>query len=284
MHEATKLLMVKKDVLQSRNKLYFKILVEWNKLTVDETNPVKFFTQYRIDAFHKKFKAQPPQWRDDLLKSLDATGSTMVGLSSLYYEVTAAQYATRKKGRFARDGKYYCYANSKNVRSMVKGVVECLKYHFEPCVLEDAEGRLNVPLLCEMLPNIYRKRLYGKFGGLYRVKALNIMDEAITEQDMELLSMDEMGAKEKVHHPYTGELVETGELMYVVCDAKNLVYSDDNKHYSIPTKKIKHVIRDPGGGLDAMSLKDAAGIFMQTVTHRRLKNHAEGWFKWNIDG
>ncbi len=276
------MLMVKK-VAQSRNKLYCKILKAWNKLTIDETNPVTSFTEKRIEAFNKLFKSFPQAWRDEYISQLDSRGSTMVGLSSLYYEVTAAQYAQRKKAKFTKNGKYYCYANGANVRSMVKGVTECLKYHFEPCVLEDEDGKLNVPLLCEMLPNIYRKRLYGKFGGLYKVKSLNIMDEPLTEEDIAMQGFDDIDAKEMVHHPFTGHPVECGELMYVVVDAKNLIFSDNGKHHRIANKHIKQIIFNPTGSMEGGTLKDAAASFQEIVTHRRKKNHAEGWFKWNSE-
>lgn len=279
MHVHLHVLAMVKKVQQSRNKLYAEILKAWNKCTIDFSLPPLAISPERVESLAKGLgKGTHPATKQKIISCLDGRGSTMVGLKELYYQISETEYNRRTNRKFIQDGKFYAYCSGANVRSLVMGVMECLKYHFEPCVMENEDGGLNIPLIMEMLPNVYRKRLYGKFGGLYKVKTLNIMEvnEDATSEDLEGFDAT---ARDAIPHPYTGEPTDPGELVFVSVDASRFLFKDNGRHYRInnPDKDINFVDRDIGPG----GLKQAVKNFMHTVRHKRELNNEEGFYEYN---
>jgi len=237
------LLLTDKRVFGSRNKLLEEILMKWNYLTIDKTRPEeeKNFDsdteegRSRIDGIRKGMASCGDKYFNEFMECLDGRGSTMIGIKSLYYELTPEQAATRKK-TFSVNGKTYGYCNNKQPKSMVKGVMECLKYHFEPAVLECADGSLDTDFLKEVLPNIYRQRLYGKFGGFYGVKQLNVVEEPV--------SMDELmeGLAENGKEPFdpvNGLPIQEDECRYVIADSRNISFAENSPHCYLSSSKIR---------------------------------------------
>lgn len=246
------MLLVDKAVNQSRNFLFEKILLAWNRLTVDTTGRKKSakLTPERAEgvaATHKAWHGTDDAkeyFRTEILPLLDARGATMIGLQSLYHEISADQAKMYSGGVFQNkeNGKYYHYCKAGNAGSMLKGVIECLKYHFEPCALEDTDrkGKLNEPLLKAILPNIHRQRLYGKFSGFYGVKQLNVMEEPLTISE---LAEDLQETGQEVFDPATGGGIEATDYHYRIADARHIAYDKNKNQCLISRSKTKMVIR-----------------------------------------
>lgn len=243
------LLFVDKNFFGSRNYLAKHIMLRWNALTVDSNSVHQEHfdaekDKERIEGLKKSFAFLPENDFNNLLSDLDGRGSTMVGLKTLYYEIPAEEYAHRSTGIFEQNGKYYAYcragkrngSSQKSIDSMVKGVVECLKYHFEPCSLEDETGHLDMDMVTAILPNIYKKRLYGKFGGFYGVKSLNVVEDPLSEADM---LEDAAESAELAFDPITGVEIEDGDYFYAIADSSGIVYDVGGKKYLLSHKHIK---------------------------------------------
>lgn len=242
------LLFVDKDFIQSRNKLSEMILRRWNHLTIDEASTrAKLLDAGRRDGIQKGFahliknKGTAGEDRDalnNLLLELDGRGSTMVGLKSLYYEISAED-AVRRTNSFTENGRHFAYCKRGDVKSTLRGVIECLKYHFEPCAMEDEDGNLNLPLLDKVLPNIYRQRLYGKLGGFYGVRQLNVMEDPLSAEDM---LEDAAETATEAYDPATGQPIDPSEYQYVIADAYSIRYDTDRPLCYLQAGKIKSIL------------------------------------------
>lgn len=264
------MVMVKK-FFGSRNFLYLKIQKCWNEYTIDNWLPPAEFSEERIlgmlDSFPKNMLEIE---RRAIIKTLDSRGSTLTGLKSLYTEITSKdEYDRRTFGKFTQDGKMYAYCNVKNKISLTRGIMECLKYHFEPAAIEDSEGKIDLGLLCELLPNVYKQRLYGKFGGLYGIKSLNVQEEKLdavnTNEQLSEAEEKLENAKEEMHHPFTGYPVKTGSLVFVSVDIKKVIFNKNKKHSRINYNDIHYAIEaSPGQN----TLSNAIKRFTWITTHR----------------
>lgn len=249
------LLFVDKEFFGSRNFLTENILRRWNYLTVEggqRFDGKKVIRELfrpdedkeRIEGLKKSLSFLSENDFNDLLLDLDRRGSTMVGIKTLYYEIPAEEYAQRSTGIFEQNGKYYAYCrpgrkngtSQKSIDSMVKGVVECLKYHFEPCSLEDDDGSLDIDMIVQILPNIYGKRLYGKFGGFYGVKALNVVEDPLSEADMLEDAAENAGV---VYDPVTGEEIEDQQCYYAIADSSGITFDEGGEKYMLSQSAIK---------------------------------------------
>ncbi len=255
------LLLVRKDMRQTRNFLFGKIFSKWNELTVDHKIYREEFAFSRRRALVEVLSCIKDEKEfGRIYNNLDPRGSTMIDLKSLYKEITAAQYNDIKKGKFERDGKYYKYISENNPKDLIKGVLECLKYHFEPAVLENDDGKLEVPFLLQLLPNIYRQRLYGKFGFFYGLTPLNIAEEPTSEDEISEFVEDAADA----YDPHTGEPCIAKELLFVIVDIKHLTFAGNKRNYYVSHKYIKHHF--PPNINTIPAIKD----FMGLVTNRRI--------------
>lgn len=192
----------------SRNDLYKNVLKAWNSLTISQGAKRKSFSAVEIAGIKRSllgkeiYYATGPRikeltsFADKFVKSLSPQGSTFVNLENLY--------------KLGKDGKKYrCKAD--NPESFMRGIMECLKYHFEPVTIYSNETGYDVELIMDMLPLLYKQRLYGKFGKFYGDKRLNINFESETGLDEISDSMNE-----EILDPDTGTPAQATDYDYKV--------------------------------------------------------------------
>ncbi|HVA97453.1 MAG TPA: protein rep [Bacteroidia bacterium] len=160
------LLLVKKSN-KNRNKLHKNILIYWNKVT-SEKGDKSTITEKRKDAI---LKGNELLKKSDL-KKIKGTGSTIIGLNLLF--VYSKKPLSDKDIWIENIKMYKHYINYKEGKLMRGAIMECIKYHFEPVAILDESGHLNVEFVAEVLPLIYGKPLYRKFGFLHGIKQLNV--------------------------------------------------------------------------------------------------------------
>ncbi|MDR0606409.1 MAG: protein rep [Bacteroidales bacterium] len=202
------LLFVRKG-LQNRNRLHLEILRIWNHLTVDDSSLRTSFDENMKKAIKRGNKLIT----DNYLKKLNPRGATMIGLECIY---------TLENGIKRRSVNW-------NDESMLKAVMETISYHFAPKLFEDKEGNFNVNRIIEMLPAVYKKSLYRKFGCLHGEKSLNVRDDSLLEDYIET---------SEAFDEETGEVFETEYFatsplnMYVKGNENKIhVYKNSNIHY-----------------------------------------------------
>jgi hypothetical protein len=223
----------------NRNFLYKEILKAWNRQTVCPYSKRDQFTEADIDAIRKGCKSLT----DEEVKELHPKGSTFVSLESLY---TIDKQSGKKR-----------YIKSTQDDNFIAGIMECIKYHFEPLCFNKEDKTIDFQLLEELLPEIAGKPLYRKFGAFHGLKELNINES----QDLadEVIENLEDTAREKATHPETGIPAEDFE--YIIINARMLHYDKDNN--------LKPKIR-----------KSAKKIFMpdcRTITQALQRMCAMGW-------
>lgn len=230
-------LLIVHKIEKSRNELQRLILMKWNDLTRDEAAKRKEFTAEQIAAIKKG----TPNLTDDDFKFIDSTGATMVGLESLYiYSKSKISKYDRWNGEL---GKWKHYINANEENEFMSGVLECLKYHFEPVSFDKKEGVYNMDMLKEVLPMIYKKPLYRKFGNLHGVKELNV-NQSASEETKEIV--EEIG--EAATNP--NKEAKSDEFVYVIVSAKNVFFNMmKNLEPTIGTRCKKRIIDEQNIGL-----------------------------------
>lgn len=226
------LLIVHKEQ-QNRNNLHREILLKWNELTVD-LNSKRTFTDSDKEAIKKGNKTIT----DIDVNSLDPKGATFIGLESLY--VLKDKKISASDKWIADKGKWKHYVNSTEENELMAGVLECLKYHFEPVAFDKDNGVYNFELLRQILPNVFRKPLYRKFGNLHGLKELNLNEsDSLIEETKE--AVEELG-KEAVN-PDSGN--PDSEHIYIVVSARNVFYDlQKNLRPHIPERARKRVLEN----------------------------------------
>jgi hypothetical protein len=227
------LLIVNKEE-QNRNHLHREILLKWNELTTDKTSKRSTFEASELEAIKKGNKTLT----DLELNLLNPKGATLIGLESLY--VLKNKRVSKFDKWMPEQSKWKHYINSSEESDFMAGILECLKYHFEPVAFDKENGVYQFDLLREILPNIFRKPLYRKFGNLHGVAELNINDNGnLVEETKEAVEL--MG--DIATHPETGE--QDNEHIYVVVSAKTVFYDRVNKYKpSIPSRAKRYHIED----------------------------------------
>lgn len=208
------ILLITKNWKGNRDEIYNWILPRWNSLTVNNDVEQDEFTP-ETKEFLKDKGFAPEQ-----IEFLNPKGSTIAWLESLYVTKKFVTQKEKKEGwkfskRLSRQGKpvFIKYLNKNApLEDKMKGIMECLKYHFEPFALHDDEGNFDIELIAKILPNIYRQRLYGKFGLFFGVKELNLKETP--EEEIEQVLEEATEAT----HPITGEPLEREEYNYVLID------------------------------------------------------------------
>ena len=143
---------------------------------------------------------------------------------------------------------------------MMFGILECIKYHFEPMSLKK-DGTLDVELLCEILPNIKNKKLYQRFGAFYggcknahpECKILNLNSDldalSNVENDLQAVELQE------VVHPETGQKVTEEEYRYLIVKLQD-IYIDEEDHNKIKLKpRTRKEYLPPGISLEQALLE-----------------------------
>jgi hypothetical protein len=210
------MLIVRKEE-QSRNILQRLILLEWNELTADKASNREAFTALEVESIRRGCRTLTDA--DMLL--LNPKGATLIGLESLYV------LKSKKQGNNdrwqAESGKWKHYIDPTDEKDFMAGVLECLKYHFEPVAFDKTTGIYEFDLLREILPNIFRKPLYRKFGNLHGVKELNINDSNDLHSEIGE-AVEELG--DIPTNPETGQT--DSAYCYVVVSARNIFYDLKN--------------------------------------------------------
>lgn len=203
------LLLVNKSY-QSRNKLHREILLWWNRNTI---NPDYNRKQLKPELLEKLQKSNALLSENDL-KQLHPQGATIIGLENIY--------------KFKNGKKVYVDANNQD--DWILGILETIKYHFEPFVLKKETGEYDFNMLVELIPHISGQPLYRKFGAFHGVKELNLSEkptkEEMAQEVEELLEdLDDTAVLNPVTLQPAEPLIN---YRYVVCHASNIFYAQNN--------------------------------------------------------
>jgi len=147
----------------NRNELHRYILKKWNALSVNEYSRREAISSLA----REKIKLSNNTLTDEDINSLNPKGATIIGLETIYTLINGAKVRATTWGSDA----------------MIKAVMETISYHFEPHAFNKEENKINIELLAELLPHVYRKILYKKFGCLHGERSLNISAE-VNEQEL----------------------------------------------------------------------------------------------------
>lgn len=229
----------------NRNALHKIILKEWNKLTMDPAQGRENFTDEQIDSICRGNSFIKFDW---VKENLNPNGATMIGLENLYR-------LTSKPGKFSRpagNGKFKTYVSPfiksgviENIDEVMHGVMEVMKYHFEPISLKKEDGTFNLELIAAVLPTLRNQRLSEAFGCFYykdpiyhdypKVEDATV-DNAVSE---ELESVGETGAGEVIDKE-TGEILTPDDFQYLVVDIAKCYAGADKFH--IPERVIQEAL------------------------------------------
>ncbi len=157
---------------------------------------------------------------------------------------------------------------------MLFAVMEAISYHFEPHAFDKDSGEYDLALLSELMPVVYGKALYKKFGCLHGEKSLNINYSSDQEQLQEdLKDTADIEDKDSVYHvnEETGELVQVRRF-FVGNPAWMNHYGDTNADVRI---SISHKYRERIRYLQSQSLPAAMDYLIQMITHQVKKRRCE---------
>lgn len=219
------LLLVRKSK-QNRNKLYREIFRAWNMQTVDEFRLKTKFEKHEIEGIQKSFGYEKADEKeksniDFFIRQLNPAGATLIGLENLY---CYNKKKLSKNDRWSKDRqKWKHYVNPKDENSLLAGILECIKYHFEPVCL-NSDGVYDFDTLKEVLPKIYRKPLYRKFGAFHAVAELNVNSKI--EEEIEEV-MEEHGRD----HTINPETFLPEKPQYIVVNAVSIWHDWKAKTY-----------------------------------------------------
>lgn len=242
---------------QNRNQLHLAILKAWNELTICPYNKRKTFDLEHLLAIKKGNKFI----QDTDLKLLHPKGSTLISLENLYYY---SKTKLSKGDHFSTSKQMWKhYANPENMNDLMRGVMECIKYHFEPMCLMDDKNELNFDLIAELMPEIKGKPLYRKFGNWHGLPQLNIIDKS-TVTNADLMDDFEETANEKITHPDTQAEVTKEEFVYVAVHAK-CIYMDYENNAKIKIRRSAKKKKFERG----TSVKQALLFMVKDTIHKR---------------
>jgi len=224
---------------QNRNKLHQVILEEWNQRTINQ-----FSTRETLDTKTKELIKKSNRLIDDEFCSrLNPKGTTMISLETIY--------SFNEKGEKIRETEF-------NSEAMLRAVMETIKYHFEPLAFDKEGKTFDLELMKELLPVIYRKQLYRKFGAIHGDKSLNIKEDAseTTEEDF----LDSVNQE-------TGEIINP--VNYFVCNPAFMFHNPSNDNQIICSNLAKSKLKK----IDAITTRGAINQMSQMV-QASLKHHS----------
>jgi hypothetical protein len=190
------------SIQRSRNQFYSFLLLRWNQLTTPKGKHKPLPPRQRAGIAAGLAYLKAPE-REALLNALDARGATSVGLESLYILLDGP------------GGKLKKYVNARNPEQMMGGILECIKYQFEPFALKDEDGTYNTDMIWQILPGIYKKRLYAAFGEFYGKGMYAAELRQMLNPDDEVTADIEAFGREAIVHPETGEVLSSYDYSYV---------------------------------------------------------------------
>lgn len=162
----------------NRNFVHRELLKNWNRLTIDETRQNQQFTNVIIEGI---FKGNSSLTYSDL-NDIDLRGATIINMDSIHY------FENKKK----------VYITDFSDPRMMKGIMEAIKYHFEPAFFDKKENQFDLQAVADIKPLIHGKALYKKFGCLVGETSLNINENIAVEYADAVEDID----------PGTGEILE----------------------------------------------------------------------------
>lgn len=188
----------------SRNELHQRLLKTWNSLTIDiQSEAARHeFTPEQLEGLRKSVGYLDDDQAAKLIGQLSPGGATMVGLESLY--------VWRKVDGIPKKH----YVDSSKPKEFGAGLMECLKYHFEPLCLKKPDKTFDIQLIYAIAPAIYRKVLHGRFGLLRDFKELSVSGKSDLDDLIE--TVEETGSV--VLHPTTGQESDRAEYHFVTAD------------------------------------------------------------------
>jgi hypothetical protein len=234
-------LLIANKYRQNANDLRTRLLVSWNRITANGVEkPLREDVKAAIEKNYPNVDTS----------LLSGNGATQMHLESLY-----VSSETKKPGHkySKRHGRYIKYVGKQAPLSdeWMTGVLECVKYHFEP-VSMSKDGVMDIELAIELMPRIYFLRMFDKFGAFHAQSKKR-------HKDAHLLKINLNHSEEG--HDHLDQLVdyETGEIKdhtdyhYVVCSTSKIRvdFYNDNKievpesahQFGYPTgMSLRHVL------------------------------------------
>jgi hypothetical protein len=163
-----------------------------------------------------------------------------------------------------------------DVECWIKGVMECLKYHFKPGVLEKershpgARAEFDIPLIVEILNHTKGERFMSKFGKLHNHPALSLNGKKADEDIDDMVLGDAEAAQDNLINPFTGMPATAEDYVMYFTSPENI----------LPT-------HDPGGGMPTIRLKSRSPVlfFEQgTTVKEAFQQYASGKFIKGVRG
>ena len=146
---------------ENRNRLHLTVLKLWNRLTVDVNANRTEFNDVQREAIKKGNKLVS----SELFDELNPKGATLISCEMVYY----------------KKGKEKIYYSEWGSEAMILGVLETISYHFKPKIFNMGDHSHDIATIVDMLPKVYKKVLYRKFGCLHGEKSLNVNDDSLLE-------------------------------------------------------------------------------------------------------
>lgn len=188
---------------QNRNQFALDLLLEWNKLTVDD-NRVNEWSSERLEAIRKgPLQAYSLDRQNELISMLDPRGSTFVGVENLYYKLK-------------KDGPKI-YVKKGDVKQFERAIMEIIKYNFKPADFKNDEGEFDPAGAVDWMVSVKHQRLFDKFG-IFRMRPGKDNTHAMrfnldpSLEDIAAEAKSQEGLKPK--HPETGADLEPCEVQY----------------------------------------------------------------------
>lgn len=230
------LLLVKKGT-QNRNILQRDILLAWNRITAGAGT-----RQILNEEEQLAIRKGNALLTEKDVAQLDPSGATFIGLETLYISSKTPKKGYRycehsglwKKRVHPSDGEFF-----------LNGILECLKYHFEPLALKK-DGSLDMDLVVEILPAIKGQPLYRKFGAFHSgtknahpdAKMLNIKSKPEEDEEEIKQTLEEIG--QEIQNPETGVPAERTDYEYfTISMSRVFVNPEDQFRISITTPRRK---------------------------------------------
>ncbi len=156
------------------------------------------------------------------------------------------------------------------VELWIKGVMECLKYHFKPGVLERSDRTFDIPLIVEILNHTKGERFMSKFGKLHNHPGLSLNGKQ-TDDDIDADCLgDAEAAQDNLINPFTGDRVLPEDYSIMFTGLENL-----------------YILHDPGGGWPQIRVKPQSHIlsFEQgTSVKEAFTQYLSGKFTKGVKG
>lgn len=124
-----------------------------------------------------------------------------------------------------------------DVQCWIKGVMECLKYHFKPGVLEKQDGSFDMHLIREILQETKGDRFMSKFGKLHNHPGLSLNGKTADDDiDSDCLGSAEEAGRALMNRE-TGEVATPDQFIILCTGPENMIATYDAR--GEPTIRLK---------------------------------------------